>query len=44
MKLDNKGFAITGILYTILIVFLFVLSSLLLIQAKYIVIRLNTVR
>ena len=30
MKLDNKGFAITGILYTILIVFLFVLSSLLL--------------
>lgn len=30
MKLNNKGFAITGILYTILILFLFALSSLLL--------------
>ena len=30
MKLNNKGFAITGILYTVLILFLFLLSSLLL--------------
>ena len=30
MKLNNKGFAITGILYTVLILFLLVLSSLLL--------------
>ena len=30
MKLNNKGFAITGILYTILVLFLLLLSSLLL--------------
>lgn len=30
MKLNNKGFAITGILYTVLILFLLLLSSLLL--------------
>ena len=30
MKLNNKGFAITGILYTVLIIFLLLLSSLLL--------------
>ena len=30
MKLNNKGFAITGILYTVLIMFLLLLSSLLL--------------
>ena len=30
MKLNNKGFAITGILYTVLILFLLILSSLLL--------------
>ena len=35
MKLNNKGFAITGILYTVLILFLLLLSSFLAIILEF---------